>query len=129
MSGAAEIARMVAKCKRIPGLVKRTAPECARSLDAAINADLAAGRAPGGATWAPTKAGNAPLQNAAGNAALTRAVSTTLVTVPRVHYFHHNRGSRGMPVRAVIPRALTPGLAQAVKRPLVDAFNREVRRG
>jgi hypothetical protein len=129
MSGAAELDKMIRKIKGIPEIAKRAAPKCAERFDAAVRAELAAGNAPDGSKWAPTRDGTAPLKNAAGAATVTRAVGTTIVTSVQGHYFHHNRPSRGMPRRAVIPTALTTKLAEAIRRPLVEEFERSVRRG
>lgn len=130
MSGDADLRRIIAKVKRIPHLVKETAGACAESFDAAVNAALAAGHGPSGEAWPRLKEGSgAPLENASGNATLTRAVGTTIITTAQHPYQFHDRGARGgkLPIRKVVPSALSAQLAEAIKRPLVQAFNRKIK--
>lgn len=131
MSGDADLRAIIAKVRRIPHLLEETAGECAQSLDAQINAELAGGHGPNGEPWPTTKDGKAPLPNAAGNATLTKAVGTTLITNAQHPYQFHNRGARGgaLPVRKVVPNKLTQVLANAIKRPLIKAFNSKVKGG
>lgn len=128
MSGSAQLREIIRRVRAIPSLVEKTAPACAEAFDAQVRAELAAGHAPGGPQWQPTKEGKAPLKNAASSATVTKAVGTTIVTSVRGHYFYHNAG-KGVPVRAVVPQELTPALAAALRRPLVKAFEENARRG
>lgn len=131
MSGEADLRAIIAKVRRIPHLIEETAGECAQSLDAQINAELAAGHGPNGEAWPNTKEGKAPLPNAPGNATVTRAVGTTLITAAQFPYQFHDRGARGgtLPIRKIVPSKLTQALANAIKRPLVKAFNAKVKGG
>lgn len=128
MSGDAELTRMIRKIKKIPELAREAAPAAAQSFHAAVASELAAGVSPGGGPWANRKDGGRALANAASNAVATKAVGTTIITVVQGHYFFHNAG-RGVPQRRVVPDRLTPKLAAAIRRPLVDAFDKRVRRG
>lgn len=129
MSGSAELAAIIAKIKRIPNLVKETAPECAKSFHAAVTASLADGQGPNGEAWQRTKAGGAPLPNAASNAVVTKAVGTTIITAAQFPYAFHDKGARGgaLPVRKIAPTRLTDRLVESIRKPLVKAFNSKVK--
>lgn len=120
---------MIKRIKKIPHLVKETAPACAESLSKAITAALAAGHGPSGEAWSQTETGARALPAAASEATITKAVGTTLITASQFPYGFHDRGARGgaLPVRKVVPTSLTANLAAAIKRPLLEAFNRKVR--
>jgi hypothetical protein len=124
MSGEADLQRMIAMVRKIPNLVKQTAPACAAALDAAIRAQLSAGHGPAGEGWAPRKADGArALANAGSNATVTKLLGMTIVTAVQFPYTFHNRGAgKSLPVRKIIPPGLTPQLAQAVKKPLLEAW-------
>lgn len=119
---------LIRRVRAVPGLALRAAPSAAEGVDAAVNSALASGQSPDGQQWAPTKDGRRPLQNAAGNATLTRAVGATIITAVRGHYFHHNKPTRGMPRRAVVPSRLTPELEAPVRAALAAEFRKAVGR-
>lgn len=128
MSG--ELSELIRRVKRIPGLAVRAAPAVAEAVDASVRADLAAGRSPEGEAWAPRKQdGGRRLPNAAANAIVTRAIGTTIVQKTAGHYWAHNRGTSHVPRSGIIPQRITPKLADAIRGPVVEAFNRDVRRG
>lgn len=127
MSGSAQLREIIRRVRAIPSLIEKTAPACAQAFDAQVRAELAAGHAPGGAQWQPTKEGKAPLRNASSAGTLTKSVGTTIVTSVRGHYFYHHAGLGGVPVRSVLPQELSPALADAIRRPLVKAFEENAR--
>lgn len=129
MSGHAELEAMIRKIRLIPELSRKTAPAAAESFDRELRAELAAGRSPDGEAWAPKKDGGRALANAGSNAITTAAIGTRILTKTRAHYWAHNRGTSKVPQRKIIPTELTPKLADAIRRPLVEAFDRTVRRG
>lgn len=132
MSGDAELRKMIAFCQGLPGLIERTAPACAESFDKAVRDELDAGRSPDGASWVPKKDGGRPLAGAP-DAIVTKAVGDTIVTAitggEKWFYRFHNAGTKKLPSRPVVPSELTPKLADAIRAPLVEAFEREAPRG
>jgi len=117
---------IIDRIKAIPKALQRATPACASSVAQEIAKQAAAGRSPNGKAWQPTKAGKAPLPNAAGSAAKVGAVGTTIVTQTTFPYGFHQLGARGgtLPVREVLPSELTPNLQEAIRKPLVEAFNK-----
>lgn len=126
-TGEAQLDAMIAKIRKIPDLVKRAAPACASAFGAAFKADLSAGHAPGGETWAAKKDGGRPLVNAAEHVDV-RAVGTVIVSrlTGARHWFVHNQGAgKTLPKRQIIPSGETPAeLNAAIERELRNEWNR-----
>lgn len=123
MTTVADMAKQIAA---LDGFLDRAAPAAAKAVQAAIQADLAAGKQPGGGAWKATKEGKRPLERAAQHVQ-TVAVGTVLLSriVGQPHWFIHNQGTKSMPKRGLLPDAGIPApVAAAISRTLDTEFRK-----
>lgn len=124
---ASQLDSMVATLRGMETFVQRATPAAGKAAEASLRADLAAGREPGGTMWKPTKAGTAPLKNAASYVEM-RTVGASIVFSVRGRYVFHHTGTKKLPKRHVIPTAKTPpAMNAAIKQALVSEWNRGLR--
>lgn len=126
MRGNAGIDEMIRRLRLAKGMVRHAAADAAKAFEAQLKAQLAAGRAPDGSAWKPTKAGTRPLQRAAG-AVTVKAVGTALLVRLTGHHVFHHYGTAKDPQRRILPfRGLPDSLGEAIKSGLVRWWERNV---
>lgn len=125
--GNAAIDDMIRRLRAIGRMAKDGATDAAREFEAELKRSLAAGVAPGGAAWQATKAGGRPLKRAAAAVTVTAVGSVVLARLTGHHVWHHF-GTAKVPQRQQLPTGALPGsLGDAIKRGLVNFWNREVK--
>jgi len=116
MSGLADLDRMIATIRDLPGLGKIAAPDVADALEAALGRTIAAGTTPAGEPWRPTRDGRTPLTGAAKALGVAAVGATVYVRLTGPEARHHLGTAAGGVTRQVIPtRALPPAMAEAVR--------------
>lgn len=125
-AGLASLDGMIARLRGFPQSIEAAAPMIAKAAKAEIDAALADGHAPGGEAWKPRKDGGKPLMNAA-KAVTSAAVGTVLLfTLVGAEVWHHF-GTKHAPQRRILPTAGLPtSMGTAIKRGLVEVFQKQV---
>ena len=128
MADVSQLDSLIGRLRELPTLARDAAPSVARAVDGELRAQLAAGKAPDGSTWQPTKDGRQPLQNAA-SALSVRAVGTVVLARISGHYARHHRGwVRGGVRRQILPTARAPEpVVRAVRTVITEEFRSKMR--
>ena len=124
------VADMAAQIAELEGLVERAAPKTAQAVQAALQADLSAGKQPGGAAWKPTKKGGKRALVNADAHVKTRAVGTVILSelTGAEHWFVHNKGTKHIAKRGLLPEAGIPApVAAAITRTMNAEFAKVTR--
>lgn len=127
-NGDAELERMIARIKSIPGIAKRAAPDAAEAVVEALQRSAAAGTTPEGQAWAPRKDdGGRPLVGAE-KALRGAAVGTRVFVRLEGHVARHHRGiARGGVERRLLPeKGITPEIGKAIREVVTEHFRRTV---
>lgn len=113
----------IARIRELGQLASRSAPAVAKEVERELGAQIAAGAAPDGTPWRPTKAGTTPLRGAA-KALKVRSVGTVIVATLEGHDALHDQGrARGGVRRRVLPTSKMPQpIAAAVERVVTREF-------
>ena len=113
----------IARIRQLGNLAAKVAPAVAKEVELEIHSQIAAGTAPDGQPWQPTKAGTTPLRGAA-RALRVRAIGTVIVATLEGHHALHDQGrARGGVRRQVLPSAKMPHpIARAVERVVTREF-------
>jgi len=124
--GFAQLDEIIRRVRSIPGLVQEAAPEVANALRVHLEQRIAAGQAPDGSGWKPTKDGRKPLAGAA-RALSVRAVGTVILATLTGHEVFHHYGTKHVPKRQILPADSLPAdLHTALKTGLVRRFRERV---
>lgn len=122
------IESMRASLQALASLGVDAAPLAAQSALAQVQASAAAGTSPDGSVWAPTRTGRRAMPNAASRLSVSMIGNVILLKLIGNEVFHHF-GVRGAGPRNVLPTGSMPSnLGAAVRRGVVDMWNRKVRR-
>jgi hypothetical protein len=122
MSGLDELDRMIAKCRGIPKIAKRAAPEVAEAVRKSILETVNAGTDTEGKAWTPRKDGGRPLEHAAAAVKVAAVGTRILARVAGPEARHHSGRAKGGTMRGIIPTRLTPRIADAVRKVLAKHF-------
>lgn len=123
MSVFTDLDRMIAKCREIPAITRRAAPDVATAMREDITRTIDAGTDAEGKAWAPRKAdGTQPLENAARAVRVVVADTRILARVTGPEARHHTGRVKGGTQRGIIPTRLTPRLAERVREILNEHF-------
>lgn len=123
--GSGQLDEMIRRIRSIPRLAAEAAPEVADALRAQLGQQVAAGQAPDGSAWKPTKDGRKPLAGAA-KAIAVRAVGTVVLATLGGHEVFHHFGTERTPKRQILPFGSLPAdLATAIRAGLVRRFRRQ----
>lgn len=127
-AGFAALDRMISAIEALPrDLVKQSVPEIARVAKAEVSANVAAGHAPDGTAWKPTKEGKRALQNAAAHVTATAIDTAIIFEVSGVEAKHHKGRAKGGERRPIIPvRSIPQPLNVAIKKVLGKHFRQIV---
>ena len=118
-AGLAEIDQWIANIRSLPEMVNAAAPAVGEMLLAEFQRTANAGTTPEGEPWAPTKAGNRPLANAAASMQLVVSGNVIIIKITDHHVFH--QFGAGSPARRIIPAGGLPDrLGNAIRLGLVD---------
>jgi hypothetical protein len=93
---------------RMPEAIPVVAKRSAEAIKRAIDANIAAGRAPDGSSWAPREDGGKPLADAAQAVDVVAVGSTVVATVHGVEARHHAGKVKGGVARPILPRGKLP---------------------
>jgi hypothetical protein len=126
--GDAELERMIARIRAVPGIAKRAAPDAAEAVKEALARTMAAGTTPEGQAWAPRKDDGGRALVGAEAALYVAPVGTRIYARLAGHVARHSRGiARGGVVRRMLPeKGIPPAIGAAIKRVLNDHFRRAV---
>ena len=122
---AGELTAIIAKIRRTATLARDAAPDVADILRGFVGESIAAGRTPGGEALAPRKAdGGQPLRNAAKAITVKAVGSIVTATVMGFPELLHNRGTKRMPARRLIPESgvIPEAIAEEIRRALARRF-------
>lgn len=122
MSGLDELDAMIAKCRALPKLAKRAAPDVAEAVRKAILETVNAGADTEGKPWAPRKDGGRPLEHAAAAVKVAAVGTRILARVAGPEARHHSGRAKGGTMRGIIPTRLTPRIADAARKVLAEHF-------
>lgn len=124
-AGFAALDAMIDRVRRVPELVREAAPEVAAEVERELVANIAAGRAPDGTAWEPTKEGGRPLANAAKALSVRAVGSVVLMTVSGPEAKHHLGLARGKVKRRIIlTRGIPSPMASAMRKVFARRFAR-----
>lgn len=116
---------MIARVRRVPELVREAAPEVAQEVERELAANIAAGRAPDGSAWEPTKEGKQPLVGAAKALSVRAVGSVILMTVGGPEAKHHKGTARGKVKRRIIlTRGIPAPMASAIRKVFGRRFSK-----
>jgi len=106
MSGSGDQAldAMIARLRSLEGMPRDVAEEIAPLLLEDVRKTAAAGTTYDGEPWAPTKSGGRPLVNAAAHLS-SRVLGTVAQVVLKGIDVVHNRGTKRIPTRRILPDA------------------------
>lgn len=124
MTTVADLAKQIAQ---FDGMVERAAPAAAKAVEAALQADLGAGKQPGGSAWKPTKKGGKRALVRAADHVKTKAVGTVIISevTGDEHWFVHNKGTKSIAKRGLLPEAGIPApVAMAITRAMNAEFSK-----
>ncbi len=122
MSGADALTAFASRVRSLKQLGTLAARIAAPELQRVVRETASAGTTPDGKPWPLTKKGTAPLAHAA-DAVTARAIGTVLEMIVRGHYhLHHSGIARGRVLRQIIPAAITPRIADVLRRSAAKAF-------
>lgn len=125
-SGFAQLDAMIASLRSMKTLARDAAPELAKRVKAALDANIDAGKSPTGETWAPKKDGGRPLVNASKAVTVTALGTVILIRLSGVEVFHHY--GAGVPRRTIIPYGSMPFLlGNAIRLGFVEPFRKKAR--
>lgn len=128
MTTVADMAKQIAA---LDGMIERAAPAAAKAVQGALQADLDAGKQPGGAAWKPTKKGGKRALVRAAEHVKTKAVGTVIISevTGDEHWFVHNKGTKTIPKRGLLSENGIPApVAAAISRTMQAEFNKTVGR-
>lgn len=112
------------------------ATEARAEVEAAARATAAAGTAPDGSAWKPTKEGGKPLAGAAGaiSAVVSGTTRAVITLILRGHYVVHHFGRKGakkgtgLPAREILPDPRKGNVPQAITDAIRNAAQRVLAR-
>lgn len=125
-AGFAALDDMIARLKRLPQLAEQAAPAVARALEQELEQQITRGQTPDGRAWEPRKDGGQPLRGAGKVLAVVAVGKTVYARLRGVEARHHLGRARGGIERQILPRAMTPRIADLVRRELVAEFRQTV---
>lgn len=129
-AGVAAVDEMIARLRGFPDAIRAEAPAIAKRVQAAVEEDIAAGRAPTGTPWKPKKGGGRALVHAA-KALTVKAIGTVILLTLEGPEVFHNFGTHKVPARPILPSSSSVPLklGQAIRLGVVEAFRKKVARG
>ena len=123
MSAFDDLDRMIAKCREIPAITRRAAPDVATAMRKEILRTTSAGTDAEGKPWKPKIAdGGRPLVDAASAVRVAVIDTRVLARVTGPEARHHTGRVKGGTQRGIIPTRLTPRLAERVREILNEHF-------
>lgn len=121
-AGFAALDDMIARVRKLPELVERAAPDIAHALEQELEQQVSRGQDPEGRAWQARQDGGQPLRYAGKSLAVVAVGKTVYARLRGVEARHHLGRARGGIERQILPRKLTPRIAELVRRKLEDAF-------
>jgi hypothetical protein len=111
-------------CGNLDGFTQRAAQEAAPLVEAEARKTAAAGKDPFGTTWQPKKDGGRPMVHAADHVHVRAVESSIEISLDGPGDPWHNEGTKGRPIRQVIPYAEAPdAILDAVEQGATVAFD------
>jgi hypothetical protein len=124
VSGAAEIDKMIASLRKLPGEIKAYVPELGKTMQKTLAASADAGTAPDGTPWKRKKDGGRALVNAGAKIVVTALGSVLVAVISGADAIHHY-GTKKDPRRQILPVGDMPDtLASAFRAGLAKPFRK-----
>jgi hypothetical protein len=114
--------KLIAKLRASRAFIAAAAPAVADAVGAELRKTAAAGTTPTGEAWAPAKDGRRPLENAAAAIQVRSSGTTIVATLTGPEVRHNNGTAKGRVKRQILPSAMTPAIAEAIKGALIKAW-------
>ncbi len=118
-----DLDRLIAKLKKLGDLPRQVAPQVAIELRKTLEANIKAGKAPDGSSWAMRQDGGRPLENAAKALTVTANGTVIVARLTGPEALHHRGAVKGGKRRQILPSkdSLEPVIA-AVKKVIHEAI-------
>lgn len=126
--GPESLTPLIERLRELGTLPEQAAPRVAEAMLQEVTRTIAAGTAPDGTPWAPTKAGERPLRGAAKALSASASGTVALLTLSGPEVLHHEGRAKGGVRRQILPsRKLNAPIVRALKRIIAEETQRILR--